>query len=159
MNDLLNPRFSEFLEKIAQSIADKENIFIIGKGSNYPMALESAIKIQEVSYIHAEGFAAGELKHGPIAMIEKGTPCLVLVSDNDRQRREILSNAMEIKARGGNIIGIAPDNSEILIIGYECHVPELQVLFLTSFPYRFFHIIWQLPVDLIPISQRIWQNR
>lgn len=113
VNDLLNPRFSEFLEKIAQSIADKENIFIIGKGSNYPMALESAIKIQEVSYIHAEGFAAGELKHGPIAMIEKGTPCLVLVSDNDRQRREILSNAMEIKARGGNIIGIAPDNSEI----------------------------------------------
>jgi glucosamine--fructose-6-phosphate aminotransferase (isomerizing) len=113
VNDMLNIRFVEFVEGIAKKIAKQENIFIIGKGANFPMANEAAIKIQEVSYIHAEGFAGGELKHGPIAMIDEGTPCLVLVSDDEDQKREILSNAMEIKARGGHIIGIAPENSEV----------------------------------------------
>ncbi len=113
VNDLVNPRFVEFVAGIAKEIADQNNIFIIGKGANFPMALESAIKIQEVSYIHAEGFAGGELKHGPIAMIEPGTPCLVLVSSNELQKKEILSNAMEIKARGGRIIGVSSENSEI----------------------------------------------
>ncbi len=113
VNDLLNPRFTEFVASIAHKIYDQENIFIIGKGANFPMANEAAIKIQEVSYIHAEGFAGGELKHGPIAMIEKGTPCLVLVCDDETRRKEIFSNAMEIKARGGRIIGISPVDSEI----------------------------------------------
>jgi glucosamine--fructose-6-phosphate aminotransferase (isomerizing) len=112
VNDLLNPRFVEFVSGIAKKISQQENIFIIGKGANYPIALESAIKIQEVSYIHAEGFAGGELKHGPIAMIEPGTPCLVLVSNDDVRKREIISNAMEIKARGGRIIGIATEKNE-----------------------------------------------
>ena len=113
INDLLNPRFVAFVEKIAKKIAKNENIFIIGKGANFPMAREAAIKIQEVSYIHAEGFAGGELKHGPIAMIEKGTPTIVLGSENPQIHREILSNAIEIKARGGKIIGIAAENSDI----------------------------------------------
>lgn len=113
VNDLLNPRFTEFVAGIAHKIADQDNIFIIGKGPNYPMAKEAAIKIQEVSYIHAEGFAGGELKHGPIAMIEPGTPCIVLVCDDERRRREIFSSAMEVKARGGRIIGISPIDSEI----------------------------------------------
>ncbi len=113
VNDLLNPRFTEFVAGIAKKIYDQENIFIIGKGANFPMANEAAIKIQEVSYIHAEGFAGGELKHGPIAMIEPGTPCLVLVCDDETRRKEIFSNAMEIKARGGRIIGISPLDSEI----------------------------------------------
>lgn len=113
VNDLLNPRFTEFVASIANKIYDQENIFIIGKGPNFPMAKEAAIKIQEVSYIHAEGFAGGELKHGPIAMIEPGTPCIVLVCDNETRRKEIFSNAMEIKARGGHIIGISPTDSEV----------------------------------------------
>jgi glucosamine--fructose-6-phosphate aminotransferase (isomerizing) len=112
VNDLLNPRFIDFVSGISRKIASKENIFIIGKGANFPIALESGIKIQEVSYIHAEGFAGGELKHGPIAMIEQGTPCIVLVGDGE-SRREILSNAIEIKSRGGHIIGIASENSEV----------------------------------------------
>ena len=113
VNDMLNPRFVEFVAGIAKKIVHHENIFIIGKGANFPMAREAAIKIQEVSYIHAEGFAGGELKHGPIAMIERGTPCIALVSDDELQQKEIISNAMEIKARGGYIIGIAPENSEV----------------------------------------------
>lgn len=112
INDMLNPRYLEHIESIAARYKDASDMFIIGRGANYPLALEAAIKIQEVSYIHAEGFAGGELKHGPIALIEKDTPCLVLVGD-DEAKKEILSNAMELKARGARIIGIGPEREEV----------------------------------------------
>ena len=89
---------------------------------NYPMALEAAIKIQEVSYIHAEGFAGGELKHGPLALIHEGVPCIVLVA-NDEAKQDIISNAMEVKARGGYIIGVSPENNEIF--DYWIKVPDV----------------------------------
>jgi len=112
INDMLNPRYEQHILKLAKKIKDFESMYVIGKASNYPMALEAAIKLQEVSYIHAEGFAGGELKHGPIALISKGTPCIVLAS-NDETYKEILSNAMEIKSRGGYIIGVGPKNEKI----------------------------------------------
>ena len=112
INDMLNPRYVERLQGLAERINGNEDLYIIGKSWNYPMALESAIKIQEVSYIHAEGFAGGELKHGPIALIEEGTPCIALVG-NDEVTADMLSNAIELKARGGMIIGIAPQNNDI----------------------------------------------
>jgi len=108
INDMLNPRYEEHIRKIAKSVESYEHLFIIGRGSLYPMALEAAIKIQEVSYINAQGFAAGELKHGPIALIEKNTPCLVLGDDS-----ETISNAMELKARGAQIIGISCEKKEV----------------------------------------------
>ncbi|MDH3324490.1 MAG: glutamine--fructose-6-phosphate transaminase (isomerizing) [Candidatus Peregrinibacteria bacterium] len=108
INDLLNPRYEEYVKNVAKSIVEHEKLFIIGRGSLYPMALEAAIKIQEVSYIHAQGFAAGELKHGPIALIEDGTPCIVLGDDP-----ETISNATELKARGAKIIGVAPTNADV----------------------------------------------
>ena len=111
INDMLNPRYVERIEKLAEKIQDKEDLYIIGKSWNYPMALESAIKIQEVSYIHAEGFAAGELKHGPIALVEEGTPCIALVG-NDEVTPDIISNTLELKARGASTIGIAPEQNE-----------------------------------------------
>ncbi len=107
INDMLNPRYIDHIQGIAKKIAHHNNMYIIGKGWNYPMALESAIKIQEVSYIHAEGFAAGELKHGPIALIEEGTPCIALMG-NDEFTADILSNIMELKARGAFIIAVSP---------------------------------------------------
>lgn len=112
INDMLNPRYTERLRELAERIKHKEDLYIIGKSWNYPMALESAIKIQEVSYIHAEGFAGGELKHGPIALIEEGTPCIVLAG-NDEVTPDILSNAVQLKARGAFVIGVAPENNEI----------------------------------------------
>ena len=112
INEMLNPRYEEYIMKIAQKIKKVESMYIIGRGSNYPMALEAAIKLQEVSYIHAEGFAGGELKHGPIALISKNTPVIALVA-NDRNKKDILSNATEIKARGGYIIGISPEKEEV----------------------------------------------
>lgn len=112
INDMLNPRYTEFIEGLAERIQESNDLYIIGKSWHYPMALESAIKIQEVSYVHAEGFAGGELKHGPIALIENDTPCIVLAG-NDEVRTDIISNAIELKARGGFIIGIAPQRHEV----------------------------------------------
>ena len=112
INDMLNPRYEERIKKLAKNIFRKKNIYIIGRSLNYPMALESSIKIMEVSYIHAQGFAGGELKHGPIALIGKGSPCVVLTA-NDGTNNAIIGNAMEVKARGGFIIGVGPKRNHV----------------------------------------------
>ncbi|MBI2109495.1 MAG: glutamine--fructose-6-phosphate transaminase (isomerizing) [Parcubacteria group bacterium] len=96
------------ISHIVETIKHNEDLYVIGKSVNYPIALEAALKIKEVSYIHAEGFAAGELKHGTLALIEKGTPCVVLVS-NDEYKQDVLNAAQELKARGATIIGISPE--------------------------------------------------
>ena len=95
----------EQVRGIATTVARADHLFVIGRGVHYPSALEAALKIKEVSYVHAEGFAAGELKHGVIALIEPGTPCLVFAPDDDT-RTDILSGAAELKSRGGHIIGV-----------------------------------------------------
>lgn len=124
LNDLLNPRYEEHIESVAEQIKAVQDIMIIGRDVNFPMALESAIKIQELSYIHAEGFAGGELKHGPIALISEGTPCIALTA-NDEYKSEILSNAMEVKSRGALIIGVGPENNEIF--DFWLRVPDVEM--------------------------------
>ena len=124
VNDMLNPRYEEHIRKLAETICNNDHIYIIGRGVNYSMALESAIKIMEVSYIHAHGFAGGELKHGPIALIDKGVPCIALVA-NDDVRNDVISNATEIRSRGGYIIGVAPENHEIF--DYWIRVPDVGI--------------------------------
>ena len=111
INDMLNPRYEERIKKLAKKIHREKNVYIIGKALNYPMALESAIKIMEVSYIHAQGFAGGELKHGPIALIEKNSPCIVLTANDGKDN--VIGNAMEVKARGGFIIGVGPEKNDV----------------------------------------------
>ena len=86
------------------------------------MALESAIKIMEVSYINSQGFAGGELKHGPIALIEEYTPVIALVSEG-KTKEEIISNAIEVKSRGAYIVGVSPENNEVF--DYWIKVPEV----------------------------------
>lgn len=100
------------IRQLAKRIATAEHLYVIGRGPSYPMALEAALKIKEVSYIHAEGFAGGELKHGVIALVEPGTPCVVL-APKDETFWSILAGAEEIKARGGYIIGISPSPSDV----------------------------------------------
>ncbi len=121
VNDMLNPRYETRIKKLAARLAGSNSIFILGRGANFPMSEEAAIKLQETCYIHAQGFAGGELKHGPLALIEKGTPCIVLVA-NDGNRGSILSNAVEVKARGGYVIGVAPENNEAF--DYWLKVPD-----------------------------------
>lgn len=111
------------IKNLAGQIKDSEHIFVIGRGLSYPIALEAALKIKEVSYIHAEGFAGGELKHGPIALIDKGMPCIVLAPLDDTNS-DIISSAHELKARGGLIIGISPKND--LVFDYHLAVPDLK---------------------------------
>jgi glucosamine--fructose-6-phosphate aminotransferase (isomerizing) len=107
LNSWLNEPLTEKIVNLAKSLMTSEHIYVIGKNLNYPGALEFALKLKETSYIHAEPFTAGELKHGVITLIQKGTPCFVL-SSNDSVKNEVLSSAAELKARGGHIIGIAP---------------------------------------------------
>ena len=103
------------IKKVAISLSKKHDIYAIGRGINYPTALEACLKIKEVSYIHAEGYAGGDLKHGPIALVESGVPILVFVA-NDGSDKEIVSNAMEVKSRGGEVIGISFENNSIFDI-------------------------------------------
>lgn len=122
IEEILTESYIEKIKSLSKKITNKEHIYIIGKGFNYPIALEAALKIKEVSYIHAEGFASGELKHGVIALIEKGTPCIAIVA-NDEVKQDVLNGAAEIKLRGGYIIGISPESNELF--DYWIPVPDV----------------------------------
>jgi len=111
LDSWLTKKLQNKILKLAKDLVDHEHVYIIGKYLNYPAGLEFAMKLKETSYIHAEAFASGELKHGVIALIQKGTPCIVLTS-NDSIRGEVLSSAAEMKARGALIIGVGPQNAK-----------------------------------------------
>ncbi|HEX9805095.1 MAG TPA: glutamine--fructose-6-phosphate transaminase (isomerizing), partial [Candidatus Dojkabacteria bacterium] len=106
--DELNGR----IKALVSTIKEKEHFFVLGKGQNFSISLEGALKIKEISYKHFEGFAAGELKHGVIALIEDATPVFVIVS-NDEDRADMLTAAAEVKARGAYVIGIAKEDNEL----------------------------------------------
>jgi len=110
------------LESLADMLKDKKDIFLIGRSLGFPTALEGALKIKEVSYIHAEGLAGGELKHGTLALIEKGVP--VIVISTAETKKDILNNTLEIKARGGYIIGFNSENNEVY--DYFIKIPHLE---------------------------------
>ncbi|HYD87558.1 MAG TPA: glutamine--fructose-6-phosphate transaminase (isomerizing) [Vitreimonas sp.] len=93
------------IEKIALELAHARDVLYLGRGVHYPIALEGALKLKEISYIHAEGYAAGELKHGPIALIDEATP-VVVVAPHDALFEKTLSNMQEVRARGGKLIVI-----------------------------------------------------
>ncbi len=122
VDEALNGECAQTVRDIAARIVGKDHLYVIGRGLAYPTALESALKIKEVSYMHAEGFAGGELKHGVIALIEQDTPCLVF-APMDETRSDTLSGAMEMRARGGFIIGVSPEPDE----AFHVHIPVADV--------------------------------
>lgn len=95
------------IEKIAKLLTKTGNALYLGRGSLYPLALEGALKLKEISYIHAEGYAAGELKHGPIALVDEDMPVIVIAPD-DALYEKTVSNMQEVAARGGRIVLISP---------------------------------------------------
>jgi len=99
---------SDKIADMAKHLKDATSVFFIGRGVNYPLSLEGALKLKEISYIHAEGFAAGEIKHGPFALLTKDTPVVAIVT-RDATYDKIISNIGEIKARGPQIIAIADE--------------------------------------------------
>jgi len=112
LEPLLQPEYrTEHILPIADFLTKAEHVFLIGRGHSYPVALEAALKIKEVTYVHTEGFAGGELKHGVIALIEQGTPCIVFAPEGSEYEATI-SNALELKVRGAKIIGVSSKPSD-----------------------------------------------
>ncbi|MBI3809207.1 MAG: SIS domain-containing protein, partial [Nitrospirae bacterium] len=101
------------LISIATRYHAKNNFLYLGRGINYPIALEGALKLKEISYIHAEGYAAGEMKHGPIALIDKDMPVVVL-APRDRLYEKTVSNLMEVKARSAPVIAFVTEGDREL---------------------------------------------
>lgn len=116
---------SDHITEIAQLYKDSDNCLYLGRGYNYPVALEGALKLKEISYIHAEGYPAAEMKHGPIALIDKNMP-VVFIATTDSIYAKILSNIEEVRARGGRVIAIASEgNSEISkMVDHVFYIPE-----------------------------------
>lgn len=100
--------------QIAKKYKDSSDFFFIGRGFSYPTALEGALKLKEITYIHGEGYAAGELKHGPLALIDDDIPVLAVIPPGDSHDKT-LSNIEEVKARGAKIIALGSSEDEALI--------------------------------------------
>jgi glucosamine--fructose-6-phosphate aminotransferase (isomerizing) len=98
------------VKALAQRFAHERNALYLGRGVNFPVALEGALKLKEISYIHAEGYPAAEMKHGPIALIDENMP-VVFVAPHDHVYQKLLSNMQEVKARGGRIIAVTSEGN------------------------------------------------
>lgn len=112
---------SEVIKTVAESIYNKKGFFYTGRGSYFPIALEGALKLKEIAYVHAEGYAAGELKHGPIALIDEEMVNIALVGPELFEKT--VSNVQEIKARKGIIVGIGPRGNEELMGLSDFYIP------------------------------------
>ena len=97
---------TKHVAEVAASIKDASDVLFLGRGTQFPIALEGALKLKEISYIHAEGYAAGEMKHGPIALIDAKLPVVVLCP-KDRNHEKTLSNVQEVRAREGRVITVS----------------------------------------------------
>lgn len=127
INQLLESKlFISKIKRLAKRLSSTKHIYVIGRSYNYPTTLETALKIKEGCYIHTEAFAGGELKHGVIALIEKGTPCIIHISKGE-ERDNTLINAMELKSRGAYIIGIG--NKKQKDFDFFIEVPEVEEFF------------------------------
>jgi len=102
---------SDHIKKIAEANIDRNNWLFLGRGFNYPVALEGALKLKEISYIHAEGLPAAEMKHGPIALIVNGMPA-VFIATTGPQYDKIMGNIEEVRARGGKTIVVATEGDK-----------------------------------------------
>ncbi|MCZ6444680.1 MAG: isomerizing glutamine--fructose-6-phosphate transaminase, partial [Planctomycetota bacterium] len=102
---------SEQIHAVSKRYANRENWLFLGRGHNYPVALEGALKLKEISYIHAEGMSAAEMKHGPIALIDDGMPVVVVATRNS-QYEKIITNIQEVRSRGGHVIAVATEGDD-----------------------------------------------
>jgi len=131
------------IEKLAREIAKSKDVLYLGRGTSYPLALEGALKLKEISYIHAEGYAAGELKHGPIALIDENMP-VVVIAPYDRVFEKTVSNMQEVAARGGNIILMTDAKGAA-----EAAVASLVTIVLPDMAATFTPMVYAVPVQLL----------
>ena len=131
------------IERLARDLIKCRDVLYLGRGTNYPLALEGALKLKEISYIHAEGYAAGELKHGPIALIDETMPVIV-IAPYDRVFEKTVSNMQEVAARGGRIILVTDAKG-----AREAKVRTLATLTLPEMASTITPLIYAVPVQLI----------
>jgi glucosamine--fructose-6-phosphate aminotransferase (isomerizing) len=131
------------IEQLAIDLAKSRNVLYLGRGTSFPIALEGALKLKEISYIHAEGYAAGELKHGPIALIDENMPVIV-IAPFDRIFEKTLSNLQEVAARRGKIILITDPQG-----AHEGHEKSLLTIALPAIPATVTPLVYAIPVQLI----------
>jgi glucosamine--fructose-6-phosphate aminotransferase (isomerizing) len=131
------------IEKLARDIAKSKDVLYLGRGTSYPLALEGALKLKEISYIHAEGYAAGELKHGPIALIDETMP-VVVIAPYDRVFDKTVSNMQEVAARGGNIILMTDAKG-----AEEATVDSMVTIVMPDMDAAFTPLVYAVPVQLL----------
>ncbi|MDA9465356.1 glutamine--fructose-6-phosphate transaminase (isomerizing) [Bradyrhizobium sp. CCBAU 53415] len=131
------------IEKLAHRIAKSSDVLYLGRGTSFPLALEGALKLKEISYIHAEGYAAGELKHGPIALIDETMP-VVVIAPYDRVFEKTVSNMQEVAARGGNIILMTDAKG-----AEEATVESLVTIVMPDMAAAFTPMVYAVPVQLL----------
>ena len=131
------------IEHFARDLAKNRNVLYLGRGTSFPLALEGALKLKEISYIHAEGYAAGELKHGPIALIDESMP-VIIIAPHDRVFEKTVSNMQEVAARQGKIILITDPAG-----AHDVHMDSLSKLTLPAVPAAVTPLVYAVPVQLI----------
>jgi glucosamine--fructose-6-phosphate aminotransferase (isomerizing) len=134
------------IEQLARDLSKSRDVLYLGRGTSYPIALEGALKLKEISYIHAEGYAAGELKHGPIALIDETTP-VVVIAPYDRVFEKTVSNMQEVAARGGKLILVTDAEGEAAVKAANCE--PLATLTLPAVSATVTPLIYAVPVQLI----------
>ena len=147
-------KLNEGIERLAEEFKDSRNFLYLGRGYNFPVALEGALKLKEISYIHAEGYPAAEMKHGPIALIDEDMP-VVFIAPKDSTYEKIVSNIQEVRARGGRIIAVADsEDGEIDdLVDFTIKIPrtiEMLTPILTSIPLQLlaYHIAVKKGLDV-----------
>jgi glutamine---fructose-6-phosphate transaminase (isomerizing) len=131
------------VEKLARDISKSTDVLYLGRGTSYPLALEGALKLKEISYIHAEGYAAGELKHGPIALIDEKMP-VVVIAPYDQVFEKTVSNMQEVAARGGKIILMTDAKG-----ASEATIAQLVTIVLPDMGATFAPMVYAIPVQLL----------
>ena len=131
------------IEKLARELSHYKHVLYLGRDTNFPLAMEGALKLKEISYIHAEGYAAGELKHGPIALIDEKMPVIV-IAPHDRIFEKTVSNMQEVAARGGRIVLITDEKGAA-----QATVETMDTIVLPDVPEIISPIIYALPIQLL----------
>ncbi len=131
------------IEKVSRELSQYKHVLYLGRDTNYPLAMEGALKLKEISYIHAEGYAAGELKHGPIALIDEKMPVIV-IAPHDRIFDKTVSNMQEVAARGGKIILITDKKGAA-----NATVNTMETIVLPDVPEFIAPIVYALPIQLL----------
>ncbi|MBO6719806.1 MAG: glutamine--fructose-6-phosphate transaminase (isomerizing) [Rhizobiaceae bacterium] len=136
-------RLDEQIEKVARDLSQVHHVLYLGRDTNFPLAMEGALKLKEISYIHAEGYAAGELKHGPIALIDENMPVIV-IAPYDRIFEKTVSNMQEVAARGGRIILITDQRG-----AERATVKTMDTIVLPDMPEIITPIVYALPIQML----------